>query len=163
MCWCWVSWKRWQNKSPSVLVANLSWGNLDVRSFRQESQVEGREGEATIRLQCRQRSSSSVCGTFLDRLPKLHRGRCDSAGGFLVKCCNWFVVGLGGWGWGGGGVGEFREALFVFLFLTCWLTHFEIRNSAGTGLWQREGRLHCAISSQVWGCQFKFPPEPEVV
>lgn len=70
-------WKRWQNKSPSVLVANLSWGNLDVRSFRQESQVERREGEATIRLQCRQRSSSSVCGTFLDRLPKLHQGRRD--------------------------------------------------------------------------------------
>lgn len=41
---------------------------------------------------------------------------------------------------------------FFFFFLTFWLTYFEIRNSAWTVIVTvivREGKLHCAISSQV--------------
>lgn len=165
-------WKHGQKKSLSGHLANLSWWNLDlVRSFRQESQVEGREGEATIRLQCRQRScgSGSVCGTTRGGLPKLQRGRRNQAGAVLVQCCSWFEVELGRWCWWWcwwkvmSVAGLMERSPFFSFFLTFWLTHFEIRNSAGTGLWlwlwEKGSYTAPWVHKCEWGCQLKFPLE----
>lgn len=133
-----------------MLVANVSWWNLDVGSFRQESQVEGREGEATIRLQCRQGSYGSVRGATLDRLPPLQWGRRNQAGAALVRCCRWFEVesveGDGRWRIVGG---VLRSSFFSFFSHSGWRTLKSEIHNLGLDC-DKGGKLHCTISPQMW-------------